>query len=159
MEGIRFSSSKKEEDPATINAVDNHTNIVSARSSTGQNIPAFSTDQATCSSVSPRHDGDCEAGTHGGLLRKDCGRERLRKHIEEVAGRVMIPDTWGQENLLKDWIDCSTFDELLAPNGISSARESLVAERRRGSSPGLRIASGNWQEKVSYCRSPKDANS
>ncbi|KAJ6759938.1 PROTEIN BIC1 [Salix purpurea] len=71
----------------------------------------------------------------------------------------MIPDTWGQENLLKDWIDCSTFDELLAPDGISSARESLVAERRRGSSPGLRIASGNWQEKVSYCRSPKDANS
>ncbi|KAG5239405.1 protein BIC [Salix suchowensis] len=126
MEGIRFSSSKKEEDPATINAVDNHTNIVSARSSTGQNIPAFSTDQATCSSVSPRHDGDCEAGTHGVLLRKDCGRERLRKHIEEVAGRVMIPDTWGQENLLKDWID---------------SRESLVAERRRGSSPGLRIAS------------------
>ncbi|KAJ6986159.1 hypothetical protein NC653_023921 [Populus alba x Populus x berolinensis] len=53
----------------------------------------------------------------------------------------MIPDTWGQENSLKDWIDCSAFDELLAPTGISSARESLVAEGRKGSSPRLGIAS------------------
>ncbi|KAF9676375.1 hypothetical protein SADUNF_Sadunf09G0132100 [Salix dunnii] len=158
MEGIRFSSPKKEEDPTTMNVVNNHTSMVSTRSN-GQNIPAFSADQAACSSVSPRHDGDCEA-VHEALLHKDCGRERLKRHIEEVAGRVMIPDTWGQENLLKDWIDCSTFDELLAPDGISSARESLVAERRRGrSSPGFRIASGNWQEKVSCRISPKDANS
>jgi hypothetical protein len=53
----------------------------------------------------------------------------------------MIPDTWGQENLLKDWIDCSTFDELLAPKEISSAREALVAEERRKRSPRLSIAS------------------
>ncbi|KAJ6986160.1 hypothetical protein NC653_023921 [Populus alba x Populus x berolinensis] len=77
----------------------------------------------------------------GPLLHKDCGRERLKKHREEVAGRIMIPDTWGQENSLKDWIDCSAFDELLAPTGISSARESLVAEGRKGSSPRLGIAS------------------
>ncbi|KAH8497793.1 hypothetical protein H0E87_016899 [Populus deltoides] len=136
MEGIHFSS-KKEEDP-TIDIVNNHSNIASTRS-TSQNIPAFSTDQAA-SSVSPHHDGDCEAG-HEALLHKDSGRERLKKHREEVAGRVMIPDTWGQEDSLKDWIDCSAFDELLAPNGISSARESLVAEGRKGSSPRLGIAS------------------
>jgi hypothetical protein len=137
MEGIHFSSKKEEEDP-TIDIVNNHSNIASTRS-TSQNIPAFSTDQAA-SSVSPHHDGDCEAG-HEALLHKDSGRERLKKHREEVAGRVMIPDTWGQEDSLKDWIDCSAFDELLAPNGISSARESLVAEGRKGSSPRLGIAS------------------
>ncbi|XP_061959657.1 uncharacterized protein LOC133680642 isoform X1 [Populus nigra] len=136
MEGIHFSS-KKEEDP-TINIGNNHSNIASTRS-TSQNILAFSTDQASTSPVSPHHDGDCEAG-HEALLHKDSGRERLKKHREEVAGRVMIPDTWGQEDSLKDWIDCSAFDELLAPNGISSARESLVAEGRKGSSPRLGIA-------------------
>ncbi|KAI9127939.1 hypothetical protein K1719_000932 [Acacia pycnantha] len=28
----------------------------------------------------------------------------------EVAGRVWIPEIWGQEELLKDWTDCSAFD-------------------------------------------------
>ncbi|KAJ6897380.1 hypothetical protein NC651_023291 [Populus alba x Populus x berolinensis] len=32
----------------------------------------------------------------------------------------------GSRESLKDWIDCSAFDELLAPTGISSARESLL---------------------------------
>nr|TKR85842.1 hypothetical protein D5086_0000244630 [Populus alba] len=59
------------------------------------------------------------------------GRERLKRHREEVSGKVMIPDTWGQENLLTDWIDYSSFDKLLAPKGITSAREALVAEGRR----------------------------
>eukprot|EP00257_Ricinus_communis_P007400 XP_002523802.2 uncharacterized protein LOC8271914 [Ricinus communis] len=59
--------------------------------------------------------------------KKDCGRERLKKHREEVAGQVLIPDTWGQEDLLKDWIDCSSFDKSLAPDGIASARQALVA--------------------------------
>ncbi|KAL9370414.1 hypothetical protein Peur_035554 [Populus x canadensis] len=59
------------------------------------------------------------------------GRERLKRHREEVSGKVMIPETWGQENLLADWIDYSSFDKLLAPDGITSAREALVAEGRR----------------------------
>ena len=59
------------------------------------------------------------------------GHERLKRHREEVSGKVMIPDTWGQENLLTDWIDYSSFDKLLAPKGITSAREALVAEGRR----------------------------
>ncbi|KAJ6905064.1 protein BIC1-like [Populus alba x Populus x berolinensis] len=59
------------------------------------------------------------------------GRERLKRHREEVSGKVMIPETWGQENLLTDWIDYSSFDKLLAPDGITSAREALVAEGRR----------------------------
>lgn len=76
------------------------------------------------------------------ILHKDTGRERLKRHREEMCGRVMIPDSWGQENLLKDWIDYSSFDKLLAPNGLASAREALVAEgRRRPTSQRLRIES------------------
>ncbi|KAL1195686.1 Protein BIC1 [Cardamine amara subsp. amara] len=64
----------------------------------------------------------------------NCGRERLKKHRREIAGRVWIPDIWGQEDLLKDWIDCSTFDTCLVPAGISSARAALVEEARRAAS-------------------------
>jgi hypothetical protein len=67
------------------------------------------------------------------LMRKESstGRERLKRHREEVSGKVMIPETWGQEDLLTDWIDYSSFDKLLAPDGITSAREALIAEGRR----------------------------
>ncbi|CAA7019176.1 unnamed protein product [Microthlaspi erraticum] len=66
--------------------------------------------------------------------RVDKGREKLKKHRREIAGRVWIPEIWGQEELLKDWIDCSTFDTCLVPAGISSARASLVEEARRAAS-------------------------
>ncbi|CAA0385979.1 unnamed protein product [Arabidopsis thaliana] len=66
--------------------------------------------------------------------RVDTGRERLKKHRREIAGRVWIPEIWGQEELLKDWIDCSTFDTCLVPAGISSARTALVDEARRAAS-------------------------
>ncbi|KAI3411458.1 uncharacterized protein J3R85_017976 [Psidium guajava] len=59
------------------------------------------------------------------------GRERLKRHRDEVAGRVPIPESWGQESFLKDWMDYSAFDTLLAPKGLASAREALVAEGRR----------------------------
>ncbi|XP_021829701.1 protein BIC1-like [Prunus avium] len=71
------------------------------------------------------------------------GRERLKRHQEEVAGRVAIPDSWDQEELLKDWIDYSPFDALLVPKGLTSAREALAMEGRRasGSQGVLRIES------------------
>ncbi|KAI4300470.1 hypothetical protein L6164_033846 [Bauhinia variegata] len=72
-------------------------------------------------------------------LAEDCGRERLKRHRVEVAGRVWIPDTWGQEELLKDWIDCSAFDAPLASSRIMSARSALVEEGRRTTAGGLRI--------------------
>ncbi|XP_062083029.1 uncharacterized protein LOC133789271 [Humulus lupulus] len=65
------------------------------------------------------------------------GRERLKRHREEVAGRVLVPDKWGKEELMKDWIDYSSFDKLLAPTGLTSAREALVVDagrRRNGAS-------------------------
>ncbi|KAL4376242.1 hypothetical protein GQ457_02G023810 [Hibiscus cannabinus] len=53
---------------------------------------------------------------------------------EEDNGRVWIPEIWGQEELLKDWIDCSAFDQSLVPPGIMSARAALVEEGRRANS-------------------------
>ncbi|XP_048425435.1 uncharacterized protein LOC125470444 [Pyrus x bretschneideri] len=74
------------------------------------------------------------------------GHERLKSHQEEVAGHVVIPDSWGQEELLKDWIDYSPFDALLVPEGLTSAREALAMEgRRANTSHGvLRIESRKW---------------
>ncbi|XP_015898792.3 protein BIC1 [Ziziphus jujuba] len=70
---------------------------------------------------------------------EDSERERLKRHRREVAGRVWIPDIWGQEELLKDWIDCAAFDASLVPTGIMSARAALVEEGRRANSGRLRI--------------------
>lgn len=70
---------------------------------------------------------------------EDNGHERLKRHRVEVAGRVWIPDIWGQEELLNDWIDCSAFDASLVPAGIMSARAALVDEGGRANSSGLRI--------------------
>lgn len=70
---------------------------------------------------------------------EDSAREKLKRHRVEVAGQVWIPDIWGQEELLKDWIDCSAFDASLVPNGIMSARSALVQEGRRANSSGIRI--------------------
>ncbi|XP_047333006.1 protein BIC1-like [Impatiens glandulifera] len=71
------------------------------------------------------------------------GGERLKRHRMEVAGRVWIPETWGQEESLKDWIDCTTFDAALANSRIMSARAALINDARLRSSSnaavGLRI--------------------
>lgn len=61
---------------------------------------------------------------------EESGRERLKRHRVEMAGRVWIPDIWGQEDLLKDWIDCTAFDASLVNNTILSARAALMQERR-----------------------------
>ncbi|KAK3142688.1 hypothetical protein QOZ80_4BG0349980 [Eleusine coracana subsp. coracana] len=61
-------------------------------------------------------------------------RERLKRHRQEVAGRVWVPEKWGQEKLLKDWVDCAVFDRPLVAAGLLTARRALVAEsctRRR----------------------------
>ncbi|RVW62395.1 hypothetical protein VitviT2T_023362 [Vitis vinifera] len=70
---------------------------------------------------------------------EDSGRDRLKRHRVEVAGRVWIPDIWGQEELMKDWTDCSVFDASLVSSRIMSARAALMAEGRRPNSSRLRI--------------------
>ncbi|XP_024982068.1 protein BIC1-like [Cynara cardunculus var. scolymus] len=63
-------------------------------------------------------------------VEEESGRERLKRHRLEMAGRVWIPDIWEQEDLLKDWIDCSMFDSSLGNKSIMSARTALVQEAR-----------------------------
>ncbi|KAI3857907.1 hypothetical protein MKW92_002350 [Papaver armeniacum] len=72
------------------------------------------------------------------LVDEDSGREKLKRHRVEVAGRVWIPDSWGQEKLMKDWIDCSAFNASLVPAGLLSARQALI-EDRPANSIGLRM--------------------
>ncbi|XP_030531717.1 protein BIC1-like [Rhodamnia argentea] len=67
------------------------------------------------------------------------GRERLKRHRVEAAGRAWIPDIWGHEELLKDWVDCSAFEASFVPAKIMLAKAALVGEGRRASSSGMRI--------------------
>ncbi|KAK8672145.1 hypothetical protein V6N13_110518 [Hibiscus sabdariffa] len=91
---------------------------------------------------------ECEGSSLEGHRRRrspevepdDVKEEAMRgESREEDNGRVWIPEIWGQEELLKDWIDCSAFDESLVPPGIMSARAALVEEGRRANSGGFRI--------------------
>ncbi|KAF0891901.1 hypothetical protein E2562_011293 [Oryza meyeriana var. granulata] len=59
---------------------------------------------------------------------QESARERLKRHRREMAGRVWVPDMWGQEKLLKDWVDCAVFDRPLVPPDLLTARRALVAE-------------------------------
>ncbi|MFS8002356.1 putative protein BIC [Helianthus anomalus] len=61
---------------------------------------------------------------------EESGRDRLKRHRVEMAGRAWIPDTWGHEDFLKDWIDCTVFDSSLGNNTIMSARAALMQEGR-----------------------------
>lgn len=67
----------------------------------------------------------------------ESGREKLKRHRVEVAGRVWIPELWGQEDLLKGWIDCSAFDAPLVPSAIMTARAALAQEGRRANAARL----------------------
>ncbi|XP_022144700.1 protein BIC1 [Momordica charantia] len=78
-------------------------------------------------------------GTAAVAAEEEGGRERLKRHRREMAGRVWIPEIWGQEELLKDWIDCSAFDACLFPTGIGSARAALIEEGRRANNGGFRL--------------------
>lgn len=74
---------------------------------------------------------------------EESGRERLKRHRVEMAGRVWIPDMWAHEDFLKDWVDCTAqFDASLVNSTIMSARDSLVEEARRANSTRFRIQNG-----------------
>ncbi|RDY10604.1 Protein BIC2, partial [Mucuna pruriens] len=71
---------------------------------------------------------------------EETGRERLKRLREEVMmEKVKIPENWGQEQKLKDWIDYTMFDALFAPHSlIVTARDALIANGK-AKSPRLRI--------------------
>ncbi|KAG0492955.1 hypothetical protein HPP92_006025 [Vanilla planifolia] len=65
--------------------------------------------------------------------------ERMKRHWSEAAGRVWVPEVWGQEELLREWSDCSAFERSLVSKELWAARLALMAECRRGNSGGLGI--------------------
>ncbi|GLJ07040.1 hypothetical protein SUGI_0056130 [Cryptomeria japonica] len=55
-------------------------------------------------------------------------RERLQRYRVQVAGSVWIPDSWDQEERLKEWVDPIALDRSLAPDGLLSARTALIRD-------------------------------
>lgn len=55
-------------------------------------------------------------------------RERLRMLRLEIGGQVCIPDTWGPENRLQDWSDCTSFAIAYVPAGLALARAALAEQ-------------------------------
>ncbi|WOL17738.1 hypothetical protein Cni_G26531 [Canna indica] len=101
-----------------------------------------------CSDGSPSITSQSATGSEGSALSskkiksfQECARERLKQHRMEMAGRVCIPDTWGQESFLKDWVDRRVF-ESFSPERLASARSALVEDCRRGNA-GCRVEIDN----------------
>lgn len=66
------------------------------------------------------------------------GRERLKRLREEVTmEKVNIPENWGQEPKLKDWMDYTMFDAFFPHSLIVTARDALIANAREAKSPRL----------------------
>ncbi|ESW22063.1 hypothetical protein PHAVU_005G123800 [Phaseolus vulgaris] len=63
---------------------------------------------------------------------EETGREKLKRLREEVMmEKISIPEDWGQEQKLKDWIDYTVFDAFLAPHSlIVSARDALCMQSK-----------------------------
>ncbi|KAF1898209.1 hypothetical protein Lal_00032975 [Lupinus albus] len=88
------------------------------------------TQNTTCASKTNFNNKKVE--TEESVVGEDSGREKLKRHRVEVAGNVWIPEIWGQEEFLKDWIDCTTaFDASLVHSRITTARKALVEEGRK----------------------------
>lgn len=60
------------------------------------------------------------------------GNKRMKRHREEVKGKVKVPENWKQEQMLKEWVNYTTFDALFAPHRIIvNARDALIADVRK----------------------------
>nr|XP_004487496.1 protein BIC2 [Cicer arietinum] len=68
------------------------------------------------------------------------GREKLKRHREEVKGKIELPKNWEKEKMLKEWVDYTTFDASFAPHKlIVIARDALIEDARKARSQRLRI--------------------
>ena len=130
---------------------ENHnTSSWNSRKSSSQNIPAPSSFEPnrfpTRKENTVASDAEVQVNENdekNNEVEEETGRERLKRHREEVAGRVAIPDKWGKEQMMKDWIDFTTFDALFAPHRlIVTARDALIADARKARSQRLRIHTG-----------------
>ncbi|KAI5070803.1 hypothetical protein GOP47_0015146, partial [Adiantum capillus-veneris] len=66
-----------------------------------------------------------------------CGRARLQHHWVQVGGKVMIPDNWGLERHLQEWVSFGLLEDAYRPAGLMSARSALVADCQRRSRGGM----------------------
>ncbi|CAJ2660186.1 unnamed protein product [Trifolium pratense] len=75
------------------------------------------------------------------MVEEITGRERLKRHREEMKGKVKVPENWEKEKKLKEWVDYTKFDALIfAPHAlIVTARDALIADVRKSRSQRLRI--------------------
>ncbi|XP_058765046.1 protein BIC2-like [Vicia villosa] len=82
-----------------------------------------------------------ENNENGTRVEEITGRERLKRHREEVKGEVKIPENWEKEPKLKEWVDYTTFNALISvPHAlIVTARDALIADVRKSRSQRLRI--------------------
>ncbi|XP_058773693.1 protein BIC2-like [Vicia villosa] len=82
-----------------------------------------------------------ENNENGTRVEEITGRERLKRHREEVKGEVKIPENWEKEQKLKEWVDYTTFNALISvPHAlIVTARDALIADVRKSRSQRLRI--------------------
>ncbi|KAK1275941.1 hypothetical protein QJS04_geneDACA011761 [Acorus gramineus] len=101
-------------------------------------LPGPLVDPALKAQESPRRDA-VMVRAEDGPPKEDGGREKLKRHRVEMAGRVWIPDMWGQEEHMKEWSDCNAFNGCLGPSGLILAREALAVAGRRARSGGLRV--------------------
>ncbi|CAJ1956148.1 unnamed protein product [Sphenostylis stenocarpa] len=94
-----------------------------------------------CKSSDTRDNDDKVKDHEEGHSVEKTGREKLKRLREEVTmEKVNIPEDWGQEQKLKDWMDYTMFDAFFAPhNLIVSARDALVANACKAKSRRLRI--------------------
>ncbi|VVB04894.1 unnamed protein product [Arabis nemorensis] len=93
-------------------------------------LPEESKEPISPGSSHRNHEKQCKAATATCLPETTVlsGRERLKRHREEVAGNVPIPESWGKEGLLMGWMDFSAFDAAFTSNQIVSARAALMAD-------------------------------
>ncbi|KAH7404699.1 hypothetical protein KP509_15G039100 [Ceratopteris richardii] len=60
-----------------------------------------------------------------------CGRQRLQEYRMQMSGKVVIPDSWGREEQLQDWVTYGIVEDALRPAGLMAARAALVNECQR----------------------------
>ncbi|CAK9320171.1 unnamed protein product [Citrullus colocynthis] len=95
------------------------------------NSPLFLPHPLQESDQSRPKDDQTQLDTSSPLASEENGRERLKRHRVAVAGQVWIPEKWGKEEFLKDWIDGSAFEASLFPSGVVSARRALARDAKR----------------------------
>ena len=86
-----------------------------------------------------------------------CGRQRLQRHWMETGGNVCIPEIWGREQHLEEWVSYGIVEDALRPAGLMAARAALIntdVRRRKTSSASSSTSSSPNNRSSSSSRRP-----